>query len=61
MGSKSALRVTKATQATSSVISGVTLDSDWIQLYPGNNLFNVSNTLLYVTWDVIYKTKYGGL
>lgn len=61
MGSKSALRVTKTTQATSSVMSGVTLASDWIQLYPGDNLFNASNTLDLVTWDVIYKTKYGGL
>jgi hypothetical protein len=35
--------------------------SDWPQLYPGPNTFNIYSPMDGVTWDMFYRLRYGGL
>lgn len=51
------------TQGTtySSVLYGVSAFSDWINLYPGDNLIRVFTEGAAIPYSIEYTTKYGGL
>lgn len=47
--------------STYTILHNLTPESDWIQLFPGDNAFRVSATGAGIPYTIDYYTRYGGL
>jgi hypothetical protein len=60
-GSKYARLTLSGQSSSSSILRGVSPQSNWIELQPGPNLFRVQTAGAAVPWNVKYTNRHGGL